>query len=209
MKSWARIIHAPANGGGLYAKYYNNGFIWNNVASIFYSDLSETKNVAGLQLYDDMGVYTTSLWSDLGYEIPVYDTVLTPSVGMKYTFMHRQNSVDTAEQELSSANLDFLTTYADVSVQHVFEYDNGFSFAPVLSFGGSYDLLAEIDDINVEISNNIYSISSERLPQWQAIAGLKIKMWFGDLYGLEIGADATWRKGYSNYTGMLKGSMRF
>lgn len=209
LKSWARIIHAPANGGGLYAKYYNNGFIWNNVASIFYSDLSETKNVAGLQLYDDMGVYTTSLWSDLGYEIPVYDTVLTPSVGMKYTFMHRQNSVDTAGQELSSANLDFLMTYADVSVQHVFEYDNGFSFAPVLSFGGSYDLLAEIDDINVEISNNIYSISSERLPQWQAIAGLKIKMWFGDLYGLEIGADATWRKGYSNYTGMLKGSMRF
>lgn len=209
LKSWARIIRAPTNGGGVYAKYNNKSFIWNNSASFFYSDLSETKNVAGLQLYDDINVYTTSVQSDVGYEMPVYDFLFTPMVGAKYTFMHRGNSSDTAGQELSSVDLNFLTSYAKLSAEYEIEYSNGFSMTPQLEVGGSYDWHADMDDIVVAIGGNKYAISSERLPRWQMTAGIKLNMCFGSLYKLSIGAEASFRNGYNDYTGMIKGSIRF
>lgn len=209
LKSWARTIHAPTNGGGIYTKYNNGRFIWNNSASFFYSDLSETKNVAGFQLYDDINVYTTSVQSDVGYEVPVYDMLFIPNIGVRYTFMHRNNSSDTAGQELSSVDLNFLTSYAKLSAEYEMLYSNGFSLTPEIEFGGAYDWHADMDDLIVEIGGNKYSISSERLPRWQMTAGIKLKMGFGSLYNLSIGADFKFRDGYSNYTGMIKGSVRF
>ncbi len=209
LKSWARTIHTPTNGGGIYVKYNAGSFIWNNSASFFYSDLSETKNVAGFQLYDDINIYTTSFQSDMGYEVPVYDMLFVPNIGIRYTLMHRDNSSDTAGQELSSVDLNFLTSYAKLSAEYEMLYSNGFSLTPEIEFGGAYDWHADIDDIVVAIGDNKYSIPSERLSRWQMTAGVKIKMGFGSLYNLSIGAEASFRNGYNNYTGMVKGSVRF
>ena len=209
LKSWARVLHAPTHGIGGYAKYNYGNFIWNNALSFFYSNISETKNVTGIQLFDDFGLYTNSIWSDIGYSLSFNELKITPFVGTKYTFLHRNKSIDSAGQEISSANLDFLSTYTKLITEYKFIYNESFSFLPSLELGISYDWLADIDNVNVVISDTEYYISAERLASWQGLVGLKFKFNFGVLYNLEVGADFTFRDGYNNYTGMIKGSMRF
>lgn len=209
LKSWARTMHAPTNGIGLYARYIKDNFIWNNTASIFYTDLNETKNVAGIQVFDDMQLYTTSIWSDIGYNFSFYDWNMLPVVGARYMFMNRRSSTDTAGQEISSADLNFFTSYAKVSFQNDFWIGKDFVVAPVIEFGGSYDWRADIDELNVKLNLSEYYIQAERLVSWQANAGLKLKMTWNDIYEIQIGADAAIRKGYNNYSGNIKGTIRF
>lgn len=209
LKSWARTMHAPTYGGGIYAKYENGGFIWNTTASSFYTDLDETKNVAGVQLFDSMGLYTTGLWSEIGYKTAFYNWEMLPTFGTRYTFIHRNPSTDTAGQEISSADLNFLTTYAGVSFAHSFWLDNNISITPIIDFGGSYDWHADVDDLNVKLRNAEYYIQSERLSRWQANGGLKLKIGWGGVYEVQVGADVSMRSGYNNYSGSIKGSMMF
>lgn len=209
LKSWARTMHAPTYGGGLYAKYNNGGFIWNTTASAFYTDLDETKNVAGIQLFDNMGLYTTGVWSEIGYKTPFYNWEMLPTIGTRYTLIHRNSSTDTTGQEISSADLNFLTSYAGVSFAHSFWFGDNVSITPVIDFGGSYDWHADVDDLSVRLGSAEYYIQSERLARWQANGGVKLKIGWGGIYEVQMGADVSMRKGYNNYSGSIKGSIMF
>lgn len=209
LKSWARTMHAPTYGGGLYAKYEMGGFIWNTTASAFYTDLDETKNVAGIQLFDNMGLYTTGVWSEIGYKTAFYNWEMLPTIGTRYTLIHRNSSTDTTGQEISSADLNFLTSYAGVSFAHSFWFGDNVSITPVIDFGGSYDWHADVDDLSVRLGSAEYYIQSERLARWQANGGVKLKIGWGGIYEVQMGADISMRKGYNNYSGSIKGSMMF
>lgn len=209
LKSWARTMHAPTNGLGLYAKYNNKGLVWNTAASAFITDLKETKNVAGIQLFDNMDVYTTSVWSDIGYSLNFYSWEMLPSIGTRYTFMHRKSSTDTAGQEISSADLDFFDSYAKVSFGREFLLSENFKLTPVIEFGGAYDWHADIDDLKVKLNVVEYSIQSERLSPWQANGGIKLKLSWNNNYEFQLGLETSLRKGFNNYSGFLKGAILF
>lgn len=209
LTSWARSIKAPTHGIGIYAKYDDESLVWNNYASFFYTDMDETKNVAGIHLFDSMDVYTTGVWSDIGYVLPINKLNVIPYIGTRYMSVHRGSSVDTAGQEISNASLDFLTTYAKLSAEYNFVYNDKITVSPVIELGTSYDWHATVEDINVVIMGNEYSIATRRLSNWQTSGGVKLKLGIGGIYDITLGADFAIRQGYYNYSGNIRGVLRF
>ncbi len=209
LTSWARSIKAPTHGIGIYAKYDDESLVWNNYASFFYTDMDETKNVAGIHLFDNTDVYTTGVWSDIGYVLPINKLNVIPYIGTRYMSVHRGSSVDTAGQEISNANLDFLTTYARLSAEYNFSYDDELTITPIIELGASYDWHAAVEDINVLIMGNEYSIATQRLSHWQTSGGIKLKLGVGEVYDVTFGADFAIRQGYYNYSGNIRGVLRF
>lgn len=209
LKSWARTIHAPTNGGGLYATYSHDGFILRGRAAMFVSSLEETKNVGWVRLENNPLLYTMGVQSDIGYEFATNEWTITPRVGARYTFAHKTSSTDGAGQRITSENRHFFTTYANMEIGREFYLPRDFRLVPSVEFGGSYDLRADRGNSTVYINDARYGIMAESLAPWQANAVLKLGLVFPSGARIQIGADVGLREGYTNYTGMIKGVLNF
>lgn len=209
LKSWARTIHTPTNGGGLYATYLHDGFVLRGRAVMFISSLEETKNVGFVRLENNPLLYTMGAQSDIGYKFTANKWNITPRVGARYTFAHKTSSTDGAGQRITAENRHFFTTYANMEFGREFYLARDFRLVPSVELGGSYDLRADRGNSTVYINGAKYDIVAETLAPWQANAALKLALVFPSGARLQIGADVGLREGYTNYTGMIKGGINF
>ena len=209
LKSWARTIHTPTHGGGLYAKYVNNNFIFQAYGAMFYSKMNETKNVAGFQVGNNAPLYTYGLWSDVGYRFGNDNWAFTPRGGVRYALAHRGESSDDAGQTLLGSDLHFLTTYADVAIARYNLWTGATNIIPEITLGASYDLRSDADDAHIRINNASYTITGTTLPRWAAHAELKMRAILTPITELEFGAGVELRRDYHNYNVRLRGMLRF
>lgn len=209
LKSLARVIHAPTNGGGLYAIYAPYNIILRSGVNMFYTDMNETKNVAGFQILNNPSIYTYSGWMDLGYRFASMNWRATPRVGVKYTLMHRGSATDEVQQTVMSKNLHFLTTYTDMTIARENLFVGKVNIIPELSVGASYDARSDVDNAQVEINNLLYTIAGKNLPRWAFNGEVKLRVVFNPIAELEFGCGAEVRKDYTNYIMHLRGVMRF
>jgi len=209
LKSWARTIHTPTHGGGLYAKYARNNFIWRAYGTMFYSNMDETKNVAGFRVKNSAPLHTYGASSDIGYQFGNTNWAFTPRGGVRYALAHRGESTDDAGQTLMAADLHFLTTYADFAVARYNLWSGAINIIPELTIGASYDLRADVDNANIRINNVSYTIDGNTLPRWATNAELKMRAIFGPIMQLEFGAGVEMRRDYNNYNIRLRGMLRF
>ena len=209
LKSWARTIHTPTHGGGLYAKYARNNFIWRAYGTMFYSNMDETKNVAGFHVKNSAPLHTYGASSDIGYQFGNTNWAFTPRGGVRYALAHRGDSTDDAGQTLMATDLHFLTTYADFAVARYNLWSGAINIIPELTIGASYDLRADVDNANIRINNVSYTIDGNTLPRWATNAELKMRAIFGPIMALEFGAGVEMRRDYNNYNIRLRGMLRF
>lgn len=209
LKSWARTIHTPTHGGGLYAKYARNNFIWRAYGTMFYSNMDETKNVAGFHVKNSAPLHTYGASSDIGYQFGNTNWAFTPRGGVRYALAHRGESTDDAGQTLMATDLHFLTTYADFAVARYNLWSGAINIIPELTIGASYDLRADVDNANIRINNVSYTIDGNTLPRWATNAELKMRAIFGPIMALEFGAGVEMRRDYNNYNIRLRGMLRF
>lgn len=209
LKSWARTIHTPTHGGGLYAKYARNNFIWRAYGTMFYSNMDETKNVAGFHVKNSAPLHTYGASSDIGYQFGNTNWAFTPRGGVRYALAHRGDSTDDAGQTLMATDLHFLTTYADFAVARYNLWSGAINIIPELTIGASYDLRADVDNANIRINNVSYTIDGNTLPRWATNAELKMRAIFGPIMELEFGAGVEMRRDYNNYNIRLRGMLRF
>lgn len=209
LKSWARTIHTPTHGGGLYAKYARNNFIWRAYGTMFYSNMDETKNVAGFHVKNSVPLHTYGASSDIGYQFGNTNWAFTPRGGVRYALAHRGESTDDAGQTLMATDLHFLTTYADFAVARYNLWSGAINIIPELTIGASYDLRADVDNANIRINNVSYTIDGNTLPRWATNAELKMRAIFGPIMELEFGAGVEMRRDYNNYNIRLRGMLRF
>ena len=209
LKSWARTIHTPTHGGGLYAKYARNNFIWRAYGTMFYSNMDETKNVAEFHVKNSAPLHTYGASSDIGYQFGNTNWAFTPRGGVRYALAHRGESTDDAGQTLMAADLHFLTTYADFAVARYNLWSGAINIIPELTIGASYDLRADADNANIRINNVSYTIDGNTLPRWATNAELKMRAIFGPIMALEFGAGVEMRRDYNNYNIRLRGMLRF
>lgn len=209
LKSWARTIHAPTNGGGVYAMYTPYNLIFRSGVNMFYTDFNETKNVAGLQVLNNPSVYTYAGWADVGYKFASVNWRATPRLGVNYTLMHRGSATDGADQTVQSTDLHFLTTYADLTIARDNLLIGTVNIIPELNVGTSYDARADIDNASVFINGQKYSIFGDRLPRWAFNGELKLRAVFNPIAELELGGSVELRKDYNNYMVNLRGVLRF
>lgn len=209
IKSWARTIHAPTHGGGVYANYTPFNIEWRNAATVFYTDATETKNVAGIQIDNDPTFYTYGAWSDLGYRFSTINWDIKPFAGAKYTLIHRNESTDAVHQTMSDNNLHFLTAYGAVSVTRNNWAVGNIDLIPEIQIGASYDIRTESDEAYVSVNDTSYRIIGETLPRFALNTGLKLRAVFNPITELDVGINADLRQDYTNYNVHLRGVFRF
>ena len=209
IKSWARTIHAPTNGGGLYAMYSPSNVVLRTGVNMFYTDFNETKNVAGLQVLNNPSIYTYAGWADMGYKFASMNWRVTPRAGVRYTLMHRGSATDGADQTVASKDLHFLTTYGDMTIARENIFVGSVNLVPEISLGTSYDARADIDDSKVYINGQTYSISGEKLPRWAFNGELKLRAIFNPIAEMELGGSVEMRNDYNNYMVNIRGVLRF
>ena len=207
--NWARDIRATTDGGAAYIKYSPGDFILRGVATMFYTDMHETKNVANLHLDNNSSVYTYGAWSDIGYKISSYDWDITPGAGVQYTLVHRRTSTDDAGQRIDGDNLNFWTAYTNTT----FAY-NGFDFGeigfvPSVTLGLAYDMYSDNDIFDITVNNNRYEIVGTKLPHWAGNIGANLNMTFNQYGEISIGINAQMRDNYNNISAMIRAAMRF
>lgn len=209
MDSWARSIVAPTYGVGLYAKYDANNIIWRIKGAAFYTDMDETKYVAGINVYNNPSLYTYGTWSDIGYRFTDKNWSLTPRAGMQYIITHRTSSTDSASQSISSANTNFLTAYADIIASRGNMFWGGVGIVPELRIGTSYDLRTDADNATVYVNNATYNISSVHMGRIAGYAGARVRAVFSPTGEIQIGANVQLRDGYRDYTINARGVLKF
>ena len=176
---------------------------------MFYSNMDETKNVAGFHVKNSAPLYTYGASSDIGYQFGNTNWAFTPRGGVRYALAHRGESTDDAGQTLMAADLHFLTTYADFAVARYNLWSGAINVIPELTIGASYDLRADADNANIRINNVSYTIDGNTLPRWATNAELKMRAIFGPIMALEFGAGVEMRRDYNNYNIRLRGMLRF
>lgn len=209
VKSWARVIHAPTNGGGIYAKYNNNGFEWKTSASWFASLLQETKDVGGIAIYSDTELYTYGIESGVGYDIVHKGITLTPKIGARYYQVHRSSSADDVGQVLAGDDLNSLSSFANLTIKKSFYLTEDFSIVPAVEFGGSYDWLEDSVNNVVNITKYNYNIVSDALSKWQMNASISIKANIYQKLQMQVGADFIYRDNYKDISGNIRAAYKF
>ena len=209
LKSWARTIHVPTHGGGVYAKYSPDNFVIRMAGAAFFSDWGETKNVAGLQLDSSLNMTTFSAWGDVGYDFARASWHLLPRAGVRYMAVHRDDTADDAGQSIAAADLDFLTAYANMSVTRGNWYLAGVELTPSVTIGASYDMHTKADDLYVNVNDATYVIIGTTLPRFAFDTELKLGAQFNEFTQIDFGISAHFRVDYINYTGRIRARLRF
>ncbi len=209
IKSWARTIHAPTHGGAIYTKYTPGNIIWRAAGTMFYTKFNETKNVAGISIYNNPSVYTYGAWSDIGYRFLADKWNITPRGGIQYTMMQRSGAIDSAQQSAADTHLHFLTGYTDIQFTRRGMTIGDTEIIPEITIGGEYDLRTDADNTIVDINSARYNITAEKLPRWAATAGAHIRMIFNPITELRFGVDTQLRRGYNNFMAFVRGTLHF
>ena len=209
LKSWARTIHVPTNGGGVYVKYAPNNFVIRMAGAAFFSEWGETKNVAGLQLDNSLNITTFSAWGDVGYDFARASWHLLPRAGMRYMDVHRDGTIDNVGQNIAAADLDFLTAYANMSVTRGNWYLADVELVPSVTIGASYDMRTKADDLYVNVNDATYVIIGTTLPRFAFDTELKLGAQFNEFTQIDFGISAHFRADYINYTGRIRARLRF
>lgn len=209
LKSWARTIHAPTNGGGLYSIFDPYNFIFRSGINMFYTDINETKNVAGYRVLNDSSAYTYGGWVDAGYKFVSGNWYFSPRLGLKYTLMHQSDSTDEVEQTTAAKDLHFLTSYTDMTVKRENLFLGSVNIIPELKLGASYDFRSDKNDAVVYIRNIKYMIKGDVLPRLSFDAELNLRTVFTPVSELEFGIGIELRQDYNNYSGHIRGILRF
>ena len=209
LSSWSRTINSPTHGGGIYATYNHGGITLRAKATGFYSDASEVKHVAGLNIYNEIPLYTFGAWMDAGYSFDTSGISITPRAGARYVKIHRQSSTDTATQVISSGNMDFVTAYGDITFRIKNINIFGTAIIPEFIIGTAYDLHGNSDNVNVKINDTEYNITSAQLPRWQTKIGAVVRVLFTPNTEIQIGCDGEFREGYYDYTVGARGILKF
>ena len=209
LKSWARTLHAPTHGGGVYAHYAPNNWIMRANMAGFYTDMSETKDVARIAINADIPFYTYGAWLDAGYRFESAGWALTPRAGARYMIIHRRGYSDTVNQRVTSNNLYFLTPYADLEISRNNMNILGVNITPVLNVGASYDVRTTADNAHVELHGLRYNIYGDALPKLAMHSELELNIDIGAYANLGIGIGTELRDKYTNYFGNIRIKARF
>ena len=209
LTSWARTIHTPTHGGGLYAVYKNSPIILRSAANVFYTHWDEVKNVSTLQVSNNSDLYTYDVFGDIGYEFVATNWRTTPRLGAQYTLTHRNDATDSAGQKTDSPDLHFARLYANVSVARDNWTISAVQIVPNITIGASYDMHSDADNATVFVNDTLYQINAEILPRWALNSALNARVIFSPDTELNFGAGAELRDGYVNYTFRIGGRLNF
>ncbi len=194
----------------LYGEYKPSNWYVNGIATYGWSDYSEKKNIAGVNVKADYDVETFGLQAMTGYDMNVNGFGLTPEAGLRYVHIKQDAYKDSADQRVSANDSDILTGVIGAKVSKSWELSNGMNIRPKARIAATYDLFN--DDVNsvVTLANgSAYAVKGEALDRFGMEFGAGVTAEINDKVELSLGYEGKFRQDYQDHTGLLNVKYKF
>ena len=194
----------------VYGEYKPSNWYVNGIATYGWSDYSEKKNVAGVNVKADYDVETLGLQAMTGYDMNVNGLGVTPEAGLRYVHIKQDSYKDSADQRVSANDSDILTGVIGAKVSKDFELSNGMTIKPEARVAATYDLMN--DDVNsvVTLANgSAYAVEGEALDRFGMEFGAGVTAEVNDNVELSLGYEGKFRQDYQDHTGLLNVKYKF
>ena len=194
----------------LYGEYKPSNWYVNGIATYGWSDYSEKKNVAGVNVKADYDVETFGLQAMTGYDMNVNGFGLTPEAGLRYVHIKQDAYKDSADQRVSANDSDILTGVIGAKISKNFELSNGMNIKPEARIAATYDLFN--DDVNsvVTLANgSAYAVEGEALDRFGMEFGAGVTAEVNDNVELSLGYEGKFRQDYQDHTGLINAKYKF
>lgn len=194
----------------LYGEYKPSNWYVNGMMSYGWSDYSENKNVAGVNVNADYDAETFGLQAMAGYETEYKDYKVTPEAGLRYVHVKQDSYTDTAGQNISSDDLDVVTAVVGAKATRNWELENGTVLKPEVRAALTYDVIDADNSSVVTLANgSAYTVEGEGLDRlgFEFSAGISADV--NEKIEITVGYEGKFREDYQDHTGMLNAKYKF
>ncbi|MBR2921838.1 MAG: autotransporter domain-containing protein [Alphaproteobacteria bacterium] len=194
----------------LYGEYKPADWFVNATMSYGWSDYSENKNVAGVNVNADYDAETFGLQAMAGYETEYKDYKVTPEAGLRYVHVKQDSYTDTAGQNISSDDLDVVTAVVGAKATRNWELENGTVLKPEVRAALTYDVIDADNSSVVTLANgSAYTVEGEGLDRLGFEFGAGISADVNEKIEITVGYEGKFREDYQDHTGMLNAKYKF
>lgn len=194
----------------LYGEYKPSNWYVNGMMSYGWSDYSENKNVAGVNVNADYDAETFGLQAMAGYETEYKDYKVTPEAGLRYVHIKQDSYTDTAGQNISSDDLDVVTAVVGAKATRNWELENGTVLKPEVRAALTYDVIDADNSSVVTLANgSAYTVEGEGLDRLGFEFGAGISADVNEKIEITVGYEGKFREDYQDHTGMLNAKYKF
>lgn len=207
--SYNRDTQVKTHSAIAYGEYKPSNWFVNGILSYSFSDYEEDKTVAGVNGEADYDADNISAQVVTGYEYLTENSVLTPTIGLRYMNIDREGYTDALGTHVGSNNMDILT--AMLSVKYATDYVfNEMTFTPEVRAGVTYDLMRDDDNALVSLANGaVYNVKNTHLKRLGYEFGAGVTTAVNDKVELSVGYEGKFRKDYQDHTGLFNVKYHF
>lgn len=194
----------------LYGEYKPNNWYLNAIATYGWSDYSENKNVANVNVNADYDVETFGLQAMTGYDVKINNVGLTPEVGVRYVHIKQDDYKDSADQKISASDSDILTGVIGAKLNKTWELNNGAYITPEVRIAATYDLVNDDTSSIVTLANgSAYTVNGEALDEFGLEVGAGLTAEVNDNIEFSLGYEGKFREDYQDHTGLISAKYKF
>lgn len=194
----------------LYGEYKPNNWYLNAIATYGWSDYSENKNVANVNVNADYDVETFGLQAMTGYDVKISNVGLTPEVGVRYVHIKQDDYKDSADQKISASDSDILTGVIGAKLNKTWELNNGAYITPEVRVAATYDLVNDDTNSIVTLANgSAYTVNGEALDEFGLEVGAGLTAEVNDNIEFSLGYEGKFREDYQDHTGLISAKYKF
>lgn len=194
----------------LYGEYKPNNWYLNAIATYGWSDYSENKNVANVNVNADYDVETFGLQAMTGYDVKISNVGLTPEVGVRYVHIKQDDYKDSADQKISASDSDILTGVIGAKLNKTWELNNGAYITPEVRVAATYDLVNDDTSSIVTLANgSAYTVNGEALDEFGLEVGAGLTAEVNDNIEFSLGYEGKFREDYQDHTGLISAKYKF
>ena len=204
-KEELRRIEVDTNTGFISAHYQPNAWWMSGVATFSRGQYDEEKQVlssVGTANYDvdSWGVQVMT-----GYDIKLENTVITPEVGLRYLAVKQEGYTDTLGTTVEATSSDYLTAIVGVKGA----WDLG-KIRPTVGINVGYDVISDdVSALNTLANGASYTVNSEALDRLSVGISTGVEAKLNDRTTLKLEYNGSFRKEYTDHSGMLKLELKF
>lgn len=193
-----------------YGEYKPSNWYVNGIATYGWSDYSEKKNVAGMQVKADYDVGSVGLQAMTGYDMNVSGVEVTPEAGLRYVNIRQDSYRDSSGQKVGGNTSDILTGVIGAKVKKDFMMENGMNLRPEARVAMTYDMVNDSASSVVSLANgSAYTVDGQALDRmgWEVGAGLTTDV--NEMVEVSVGYEGKFRDHYEDHTGLLNAKYKF
>ena len=194
----------------LYGEYKPSQWYVNGVVTYGWSDYTEHKNVAGVNVEAKYDAESFGLQTMTGYEMNAQGYTIVPEVGLRFVHIEQDPYTDTTDQTVSSDDTDTLTGVIATKVSKTWELDSGAYITPEVKVAATYDLSNDGSTSVVTLANgSAYTVNGEELDKLGFEFSTGVTAELNDKVEFSVGYEGKFKEDYQDHSALLNVKYNF